>query len=56
MDTFIGLKVDEIKHVSQSMGLKEKHLVPFAKDCDDSLLCLQLLENGQEKVVTIDSD
>ena len=44
-DTFMGLKLYQIKEISEGLGLKSKNLVPFAKDCDDSLLCLSV-ENG----------
>ena len=38
-DTFVGLTLSEI---SGHTGLKDKSVVPFAKDIDGTLLCVQI--------------
>ena len=51
-DTYIGLSLSEI---SGHSGLKDKSVVPFAKDVDGTLLCLQI-KDGKESVVMWDAD
>ena len=51
-DTFVGLTLSEI---SGHAALKDKGVVPFAKDIDGTLLCVQI-QGGKESVITWDSD
>ena len=51
-DTYVGLTLSEI---SGHAGLKDKSVVPFAKDIDGTLLCVQI-KDGKESVITWDSD
>lgn len=54
LDTFVGLSVQEISALGAEKGLKQKQCVPFARDIDDSLLCVQVSADGSETVVSVD--
>ena len=51
-DTFIGLSVDEIS--SAGAGLADRKIVPFARDIDGQLLCVQMGDDGSESVIGYD--
>ena len=53
-DTFIGLSVDEITAVGAEKGLNDRKIVPFAKDIDGQLLCVQISDAGAEAVIGYD--
>ena len=55
-DNFIGLSVDEINAVGDGAGLKERKIVPFARDAveESELLCVQIGDDGSETVVGFD--
>ena len=55
LDTFVGLTVDEINGLGTTHGLKARHIVPFAKDIDESLQCVQINEDGSETVISFDT-
>ena len=52
-DTFIGLSVDRISEVGAEKGLAARKILPFASD-EESLLCLQLGDDGSESVIVYD--
>ena len=52
----MGLTLDEIRKHGADHGLIEKKIVPFAKDIDGTLQCLQLTGDGKETVVAWDCD
>ena len=55
LDTFVGLTVDEISALGGQHGLKARKIVPFAKDIDESLQCVQITEDGSETVISFDT-
>lgn len=55
LDSFVGLSVAEIQKLGQEHGLKEKKIVPFAKDIDGNLQCVRV-SDGVESVVAWDCD
>ena len=40
LDTYVGIPVEEIDTVGTQKALKERKIVPFAKDIEETLLCL----------------
>ena len=55
LDTFVGLTIDEINGLGSTHGLKARHIVPFAKDIDESLQCVQINDDGSETVISFDT-
>ena len=55
LDTFVGLSVDELNEVGTANNLKGRKIVPFAKDIDGSLQCVQVNEDGSETVISFDT-
>ena len=55
LDTFVGVTVDEINELGTTHGLKARHIVPFAKDIEASLQCVQINDDGSETVISFDT-
>ena len=55
LDTFVGLSVDEINEAGAANNLKARKIVPFAKDIDGSLQCVQVNDDGSETVISYDT-
>ena len=55
LDTFVGLSIEEINETGTANNLKDRKIVPFAKDIDGSLQCVQVNENGTESVISFDT-
>ena len=55
LDTFVGLSVDELNALGTQHGLKARKILPFAKDVDESLQCLQINDDGSETVISFDT-
>ena len=47
--------MDEINGLGTTHGLKARHIVPFAKDIDESLQCVQINDDGSETVISFDT-
>ena len=56
LDTYVGLTLEEISELGNKLGLKEKGIVPFAKDIDGTLQCIQVQAEGKESVVAWDCE
>ena len=56
LDTYVGLTLDEIRKHGGELGLLEKKIVPFAKDIDGTLQCLQITDGGKESVISWDCE
>ena len=47
--------MDELNGLGTAHGLKARHIVPFAKDIDESLQCVQINDDGSETVISFDT-